>query len=185
MKVLSSLVVVLLLTGCAVGPQTLKVEPQFEFSKLNGVTVPIELLVEDKRENAQLLGYRNAKNEGPISFEDSLAKSLGLALQTAMQNQGIDMDRQPEPLSKLKVTVERLKYFTPNKDWVSHVEIEGEIVISIQRGQSELTKRFAANRSQDVATAPTLEFNQKYLNTLLSELFNKALNDKEVVTFLK
>ncbi len=174
-----------LLVGCAVGPQTLKVEPVLNFEQLNGVTVPIELVVSDKRENTELLGYRNAKNQGPIGFEESLAKSIGQSLQNAMLAQNIDMEKRPEPLSKLEVDIVKLRYFSPDESWVSRIELEGEILVKISRGKTSLSKRFAANRTQDVATAPTQEFNQNYLNLMLSELFNKALNDKEIVNFLK
>ena len=102
-----------------------------------------------------------------------------------MLAQDVDMKKGPEPLSKLEVTIVKLRYFSPDENWVSHIELEGEIVVTISRSGSSLTKRFAANRAQDVATAPTKEFNENYLNTMLSELFNKALNDKEVVNFLK
>lgn len=174
-----------LLTACSVSPQVVNVSPMLDFQSMNGVIVPIELLVEDERDHPEVLGYRNAKNEGPITFDESLTKSMGEALQTAMLAQNIDMERKPEPLSKVKVNIVKLKYSSPNKDWVSRVELEGEVVISLQRGLASMTKRFSANRSQDVATAPTQEFNQTFLNALLTELFNKAFNDKEVVNFLK
>lgn len=185
MKLSISAVLMLLLVGCAVGPQSLKVDPQLNFEQLKGVTVPVELIVKDKRDDTDLLGYRNAKNQGPISFEEALAKSIGESLQNAMLAQDIDMKKGPEPLSKLEVTIVKLRYFSPDENWVSHIELEGEIVVTISRSGSSLTKRFAANRAQDVTTAPTQEFNENYLNTMLSELFNKALNDKEVVNFLK
>ncbi|GAA6133550.1 hypothetical protein NBRC116188_03390 [Oceaniserpentilla sp. 4NH20-0058] len=174
-----------LLAGCAVGPQTVNVSPMLDFQNMKGVSVPVELVVEDERNTPEVLGYRNAKNEGPITFDESLSKSMGEAIQSAMLAQNVEMERKPEPLSKVKVNIVKLRYSSPNKDWVSRVELEGEVVISLQRGLASMTKRFSANRSQDVATAPTQEFNQKFLNTLLSELFNKAFNDKEVINFLK
>ena len=185
MKLMLSAIAALLLVGCAVGPQSLKVAPQLSFEQLNGVKVPVELVVKDNRENTDLLGYRNAKNQGPISFEQALAKSIGESLQNAMLAQDINMIKGPEPLSKLEVSIDKLRYFSPDENWVSHIQLEGEIVVTISRSGSSLTKRFAANRAQDVATAPTAEFNENYLNAMLSELFNKALNDKEVVNFLK
>jgi uncharacterized lipoprotein YajG len=60
MKLSISAVLMLLLVGCAVGPQSLKVDPQLNFEQLKGVTVPVELIVKDKRDDTDLLGYRNA-----------------------------------------------------------------------------------------------------------------------------
>lgn len=48
-----------------------------------------------------------------------------------------------------------------------------------------LKSDFQENKSQDVATAPSVEFNENYMNALLSELVNKAMNDREVINFLK
>lgn len=185
MKVFLSFIVVVYLTACSVKPQTLQVSPVLAFPQLSGVATPIELQVEDKRQNTSLLGYRNAKKEGPISFDDSLAKSVGISIQQAMEAQSILMKRQPGKGSILKVSIDELKYSSPNKDWVSHVQLVGEISIEIERGGAALLKRFSANKSQDVATAPSQEFNQNYLNTLLSDLLNKGFNDQEVVNFLK
>jgi len=161
MKQLFILIFLTVLAGCSVKPQVLKVDPQLDFQSLNGVVVPIELKIEDKRENTDLLGYLNAKNEGPISFDESLAKSLGVALQQAMLAQGIDMERRPEPLSTVKVTVNKLKYSTPDEGWVSHIKLEGEISVTISRGPASLTKRLSAHRAQDVASSPSPEVNEK------------------------
>lgn len=175
----------LVLTGCTLAPQKLQVMPDLSFERLKGIEVPIELVIVDNRNNSSLLGYRNAKNEGPIEFESPLVKALGESIQQAMLAQGIEMTAGPETLVKVVLEVEKLNYYTPDKSWVSHIAMKGEILLTVSRTGSSFKKRFSGNRSQDVATAPSLEYNQKYMNALLSELVNKAMNDREVVNFLK
>lgn len=174
-----------MMAGCAKGPQKLDVAPILSLDNLNGVVTPIELVISDKRANENVLGYRNAKKQGVIGFTDSVAKSLGEGIQGALLSQGINMSRGPQPFTRLEVQVYNLEYFTPDESWVSSIEMKAEILIVVSRGGASVKKRFKANRKQDVVTAPNKEFNEKFMNTLLSELLNKALNDKEIVNFLK
>ena len=124
-------------------------------------------------------------NEGRIEFDGSLVAALGKSIQKALLSQDIKMHEGPEPMVKVSVEVEKLNYSTPDKSWVSHIAMEGEILLTVSRGDASFKKRFSGSRSQDVATAPSAEFNENYMNSLLSELVNKAMNDREVINFLK
>ncbi|MFT6155016.1 MAG: putative lipoprotein YajG, partial [Bermanella sp.] len=75
--VVLAMFVSLLVTGCASAPQMLKVSPILVLDNLQGVTIPVELVISDQRENVNLLGYRTAKNESEIGFSQSVAKSMG------------------------------------------------------------------------------------------------------------
>mgnify|MGYP005991286109 CR=1 FL=1 len=185
MKRLLIVCAVLILSGCAISPQSLTVAPTLSFERLQGVTTPVELIIKDKRNNEKLLGYRNAKKQGEISFTDSVAKSLGEKIQAGLVYQGVNMATGEESATRLEVQVYKLSYFTPDESWVSTIEMNAEILVAVDRGGASVKKRFKSNRKQDVVTAPNKEFNEKFMNTLLSELLNKALNDKEIVNFLK
>jgi len=184
MKFLGNLLLVLFLAGCALGPQKVQVMPSLAFENLKGVQIPIELVVVDQRKNTGVLGYRNAKQQGVIEFKTPLVNALGSAMQNAMLVQGISMQQGNEPFTKLTVQVDKLQYSSPNESWVSRIKMNAQISILVSRGGASFKKRFSANRSQDVATAPSLEFNEKYMNALLSELINKAMNDRDVINFL-
>lgn len=177
--------VLLVLSGCASSPQKIDVAPVLALDELKGVVVPIELVISDKRENKNILGYRNAKKEGTLEFNDSLAKSLGETIKSALIYQGIDMSKGPQPYTRLEIQVDDLTYSSPDETWVSNIELSAEILLVVARSGASIKKRFKANRTQEVVTAPNKEFNEKFLNSLLSELLNKALNDKEIVNFLK
>ncbi len=176
---------VVTLMGCTLAPQKLKVMPELSFEALHGVKVPIELVIEDNRAEDSILGYRNAKKEGVIGFDGSLVSALGESIQKALLKQGVKMHKGPEPMVRLSIEVEKLHYSTPDKSWVSHIAMQGEILLTVSRADASFKKRFSGNKSQDVATAPSAEFNENYMNALLSELVNKAMNDREVINFLK
>lgn len=186
MKFYSVLVLFFLsvMTGCATSPQSVSVDPVLSLEGLKDVSTPLEIIVSDKRNNVKLFGFRNAKNEGEILFSDSVSKSLGESIQNALIYQGVNMTRSPKPVTKLEVELHELVYTTPDESWVSSVEVRAEVLLIVSRANSSLRKRFKANRKQDVVTAPTQEFNEKFMNTLLSELMNKALNDSEIANFL-
>ena len=173
------------LAGCATSPQQVQVAPVLMLDSLKDVTLPIELVVTDKRDNVTLLGYRNAKQEGEITFSESVSKSLGEKIQSALIYQGINMTKGPQPFTRLEVELYELSYRSPDETWVSGIEMNAEILVIVKRSEASLKKRFKSNRKQDVVTAPSQEFNEGFMNALLSELINKALNDKEIVNFLK
>jgi uncharacterized lipoprotein YajG len=185
LKKVIAMVTFAMLASCATGPQKLDVSPNLMLEALNGLITPIELVISDKREDKDVLGYRNAKNQGVISFTDSVAKSLGETVQAALVNQGVEMSTGEQPSTRLEIQIHDLRYFTPDESWVSTIEITAEILLVVNRGTASIKKRFSSNRKQDVVTAPNKEFNEQFMNAILSELLNKALNDKEVITFLK
>jgi uncharacterized lipoprotein YajG len=173
------------LAGCASAPQMLKVEPVLVLDNLKGITIPVELVISDKRENLNLLGYRTAKNESQIGFSESVAKSMGESIQAALIQQGVRISTDGKSATRLEVQLHELSYTTPDESWVSSIEMKAEVLLVVSRSEAVLKKRFNANKKQDVIAAPGKEFNQKFMNTLISELINKALNDKEIASFLK
>ncbi len=185
MKNVFYIVLLTCLTACTLAPQKIQVMPLLSFSQLSGVAVPVELLITDNRINTKILGYRNAKNEGKIHFKTPLVQSLGESIQQAMMEQGVKMQRGREELTKLTLQIDKLHYSTPDESWVSRVKLDAEISVLVSRNGSSFKKRFSANRSQDVAIAPSEAFNEKYMNGLLSEIINKAMNDRDVINFLK
>lgn len=173
------------LSACSLESQILKVQPELNFTQLNGVLVPVELVVKDNRENKSVLGYRNAKDEGEIKLKPALEAAIGKAMLAALSGQGIKTKKGPQPFTVVELSVDKLSYKTPDESWVSHIKMQAEITLTVSRGATSFKKRFLGNRNQDVATAPSQIFNEKYMNGLLSEIINKAMNDQEVVNFLK
>ncbi len=174
----------LMLSACSLAPQKVTVLPVFDFAKLKDLPLVMALEVVDKRGQAKLLGYRNGKKEGAIEFNGALAKALGESMQQALEAQGVVMGWSENSGVKVSLQIETLNYGTADKTWVSHITMEGRVLLMLNRTGSTLSKRFSAKRSQDVATAPNEVFNQNYMNELLSDLINKAMNDPEIVGFL-
>jgi len=185
MKLITLLLGSLLLVACSSTPQKLTVAPELMFSSVKGAKVAVELVINDQRENTKILGYRNAKKQGALTFSQPLSKALGESIQKALLDQGIQMKKGPEPLTKLEIQILEFYYRTPDETWVSKIEMGAEILVSVTRGNSNIKKRFSSKRNQDVATAPTVEFNEAFMNGMLSELLNKAMNDREISDFLK
>jgi uncharacterized lipoprotein YajG len=183
---ITGLLGVLLMSGCSTSPHKLQVAPVLMLDNLKGVTIPVELVISDHRENGQLLGYRNAKKEGAIGFTESVTKSIGESIQAALIYQGVRMSKGEESATtRLEVQIHRLNYSTPDESWVSRIEMHADVLLVVSRSGASMKKRFKANRKQDVVAAPNKEFNEGFMNTLISELINKALNDKEIANFLK
>lgn len=177
------------LSGCALEPQKLNVAPDLAFPKLQGVKLPVELVVKDNRPNKNILGYRNHKKEGPIRLSKPLEAAVGELMVAELGKQGITvLQEKPEEgaqFTRLQLIINKLTYGSPDEKWVNKIKMEAELQVSVSRKMASFQKRFSGHRSQDVATAPSVEFNTQYMNGLLEELINKAMNDREVVNFLR
>ncbi|EAT13301.1 hypothetical protein HF888_07390 [Bermanella marisrubri] len=185
-KIVSILSLVWVLAACtAPGPQSIDLSPSYEFAKLDGVKIPIELVIVDEREDTNIIGYRRARNDAPISLNVSLASTLGQSIQEAMQQQGIVMSKGPEPLTQVKVIVNEFRYWSPNEDWVSEVNLNATVTVEIKRGKTSLEKKFSAEKKQEVATAPNAKYNQKLADELLVNLIESIFSNNEIVNFLK
>lgn len=184
-KTMAILLMGTLLGACSLESQIVKVKPSFDFSMLSGVVVPVELVVKDGRSSKGILGYRNAKKEAVIKFDSALESAIGKTMLDALSAQGIKTKKGPEPFTVVELSIDELSYVTPDETWVSSIEMKAQITLTVSRGAASFKKRFAGNQNRDVATAPTQTFNEQYMNALLSDVINKAMNDKEVVNFLK
>ncbi len=184
MKTILICVLSIMLSACSLAPQKLTVLPVFDFVKLKDLPLSVELEVVDERGKTALLGYRNGKKEGAIEFNGALAKALGESMQQALEAQGVPMGWSGNSGIKISLHIEKFNYGTADKNWVSHIAMQGRILLKLNRTGSTLSKRFSVNRSQDVAIAPNAAFNQSYMNQLLSDLVNKAMNDPEIIEFL-
>lgn len=175
------------LFGCALAPQTLKVQPELSIGNLKYITDPVELFVRDQRKDTALLGYRDGEKKAEITLSNSLVAAIGESVKASLQNVGVKIKSEGDesPSNRLSIDVLKLTYSSPDKQWVGHINLEAELLVEIKHSAAVMKKRFTSNRSLDVATAPSEEFNEKLLNSLLSEIISAIFNDKEIVAFLK
>lgn len=175
------------LTGCTLAPQKLMVDPVFSFGNLNFIKGAVELNVTDNRKDKEVLGYRDANKNGQITFSNSLVAAIGESVKKSLVALGVDVNGVSMAVDTNQIALEiiQLKYSSPDKNWVGHINLEAEILVKIKHSSAVMTKRFRSNRALDVATAPGEEFNEKLLNALLSDLINTVFTDREIISFLK
>lgn len=175
------------LFGCALAPQTLKVKPELSIGNLKYINDPVELFIRDQRSNTSLLGYRDGEKTASINLSNSLVAAIGESVKTSLLDIGVNVKSEGGGTVSNKVSIDVLKltYSSPDAKWVNHINLDAELMVEIKHSSAVMKKRFTSSRSLDVATAPSEEFNEKLLNSLLSEIISAVFNDKEIIAFLK
>lgn len=180
----SLLVAAVALGGCTLGPQKLQLETTVAAPAAKVIRTPLVVSVSDKR-TVPVVGYRNAQQQGEITLEPELSQVIGESLTKALVAAGVPMATSAEGANTLQVEINRLTYSTPDEVWVTHIKIDAEFTVIVQRGNETFKKRFKANQASDVALAPNDRFNAAAISGVVSELLNKIANDPETINFLK
>ncbi|MCP5325579.1 MAG: hypothetical protein H7A09_04520 [Oceanospirillaceae bacterium] len=180
----SLLVAAMALGGCTLAPQKLQLETTVSAPAASVIRTPLIVTVSDKR-SVPVIGYRNAQNQGELTLEPELNQVIGESLTKALSAAGVPMATSADGANTLQVEVNRLTYSTPDEVWVTHIKIDAEFTVVVQRGNETFKKRFKANQATDVALAPNDRFNAAAVSGVVSELLNKIANDPETINFLK
>lgn len=186
-KILTVCLASFVLLGCALAPQNLNVKPELVVGDLKYMNDPVELYIRDQRSNTGLLGYRDGEKTASIMLSNSLVSAIGESVKSSLLNKGVKINTAEslDSSNKISIDVIKLVYSSPDKQWVNHINLDAELLVEIKHSSAVMKKRFKSNRSLDVATAPSEAFNEKLLNSLLSELISAVFNDKEIIAFLK
>lgn len=180
----SLLIAAMALGGCTLGPQKLQLETTVSAPAASVIKTPLVVSVSDKR-TVPVIGYRNAQKQGEITLEPELNQIIGESLTRALVAAGVPMAVTAQGANTLQVEVNKLTYSTPDEFWVTHIKLDAEFTVVVQKGNETFKKRFKAEQATDVAVAPGDRFNAMAISGVVSELLNKIANDPETINFLK
>ncbi len=181
-------VVAWLLTGCALSPQTVTLQPVLAIDESNvgqGRTVALDAV--DHRADKGL-GTRGGiyRDSATISTVDDVAAALRRSMADALGAQGFRVLEAGAPADfGMTVGLEGLSYRAYGDPVVHTVAIAAKVSNVITRADQRYAASAGVTDTRNVLRAPAPEDNEAYLDDTLAKALEKLLNDPRYLEFVK
>ncbi|OGT32333.1 MAG: hypothetical protein A2W28_05620 [Gammaproteobacteria bacterium RBG_16_51_14] len=178
----------LILAGCALSPQTVMIDPDFvmdqKFAGKKTASLGIEVI--DSRQG-EVVGNRGGvyKSSSHISTKGDITGPIQQRLSRAYGDIGYQVITGGDKAdARLQVEIADLKYTAFGENIVRSIETSAEIRFICQKGSKTFTGSYQGSRKQDVIKAPTDDENERLINGALVTVFQKMLEDRELLAFI-
>ena len=174
-----------LISGCAVSPQSIVINPQVAASgPAYGQGRALVINVDDRRSSA-VLGSRGGVYETSslITISNDINGALLLAAQSAAAQLGFDGTSSAKPAT-LTLALDELIYDTQTQNLINTVTIIAKITLTTTIGSSTHTGHYQTERSHKLPQLPDAQKNQDIISEALSTSLERGFSDKSLANFL-
>ncbi len=190
MKIISTLLIMfaLIITGCALSPQVIVINPELYVEKTSTATKPVILRLDvvDGR-SSEFIGKRGGIYEetSDISTDPNMKASISRNLATALNSMGYMVARQGEASdAALTVRITNIDY-TINKEKVLYkVETKVDIQAICRKGTKEFTGGYSAIRKKEYVKVPSMGQNETIVNEAMEVALQTMLKDSDLFAFI-
>lgn len=174
-----------LISGCAVSPQSIVINPQVAASgPAYGQGRVLVINVDDRRSSA-VLGSRGGVYETSslITISNDINGALLLAAQSAAAQLGFDGTSSAKPAT-LTLALDELIYDTQTQSLINTVTIIAKITLTTTIGSSTHTGHYQTERSHKLPQLPDAQKNQDIISEALSTSLERGFSDISLANFL-
>ncbi len=174
-----------LLSGCALSPQTIHINPQAQATgPAYGQGRQISVQVEDKRAS-QILGTRGGvyDDTSTISINNDLAAAVQSTALDALQQLGFNGKSSAQPAQML-ISIETLTYTTRQKSLMHIVDLETVLKVTTIIAGSVHEGSYQTQGQQEFSHPPEASKNASMINKLLSDTIDRAFSDPNLARFM-
>ena len=174
-----------LISGCAVSPQSIVITPQVAASgPAYGQGRALVINVDDRRSSA-VLGSRGGVYETSslITISNDINGALLLAAQSAAAQLGFDGTSSAKPAT-LTLALDELIYDTQTQSLINTVTIIAKITLTTTIGSSTHTGHYQTERSHKLPQLPDAQKNQDIISEALSTSLERGFSDISLANFL-
>ena len=173
-------------SGCAWAPQrlTIKAEPQFSKSTVgNGTTVAVQVV--DARPS-KVIGYRGLDSElAEIHTEQDVVSIFQNKLIEGLKQKGfnaIPYDGQSTLI--LRAEIRLIEYSTSTDMWKGSIQAKTVVAAYSKKADRIHDRVYRAEREQAVLEAPRAQTNERLINSAISEVLQRLVEDQNLTEFL-
>ena len=181
---LAGLSCLLMLTGCALSPQSIHVNPRVtvQESLKNSLDSRVSVTVFDER-ISPAIGYRGGVYESSvITMADNLALALRSSVERGLREAGVEVVTGDAP--QLQVYLDELEYHVPEGSYVTQVAVRAKIRAVVLSQGRRFEGTYSADVTERVARAPSERKNQELVDQVLSDVLTRLFNDGEFQGFM-
>lgn len=176
------------LGGCMFHPQTVHLQPQVQYiDSDDGHGLPIAIIVEDERPN-QNLGHRGdgAISAAAITTDSDIAATIKQHIAQGLTHRSFKIADDPDstPHATLTVRMRDLQTQLHAGFWAGHQESNAAAQVTATQGNRIYERFYRVDSKESKIFVSTAGQNSKYINTVLSNLIDKIVNDKKLISFI-
>lgn len=173
--------VTLALTGCALAPQTIRIQTQPEVKgRTHMLRDALVRTVDERPQDTLVLGTRGgiAPERSPLLSDRPLSEILTADLQRTLKKLGFGQGGSEEPL-KVQLTVQKFYYRCKESAVVNECGIEIRFLMTVIDGGRTFSKPYGINEVRSLASSPVTEYNELWVSDVLSRVWQYIFNDPE------
>jgi uncharacterized lipoprotein len=185
-KTICVLFVCLYLTGCALSPQVVTIDPAL--SNPNDIVVAtgtrFALLVSDTRKS-EILGTRGGvyNDTAIVKTEGDITQKIRTHLTRLFETAGYIIDSSAT--TRMNIAIVDLTYQGYGENRISEVEVSAKISVTVSSPAGKISKNFNASHRQEVLKAPNENKNEEIINDIMSTVIQPLLDDKVLLDYIK
>lgn len=186
MRFLSSVLLILMLGGCALSPQFVEIHPAPEIPDgFPGKNAALYLQIIDERDD-KIIGTRGGvyPETSLIRAAEPLTETLRTNVTRSLRQLGyvtVDADDAP---TFLNLHIDELSYQPKDGAMVSEVRITARLRAVAMRDEVTHTSRYQSSVTHNQPVSPTARRNERWLNEILARTLERMLNDEQLLAFL-
>lgn len=184
----AAMLVASMLSGCALSPQTVPLQPALAIDESNvGQGRSVALDAVDHR-TEKTIGTRGGvyRDSATISTGDDVAAALRRSMADALGAQGFRVLEAGAPADfGMTVGLDQLSYRAYGDPVVRTVEIAAKVSNVITRGGERYAASAGVSDTRNVLRAPAPEDNEAYINDTLAKALERLLKDPRYLEFVK
>ncbi len=189
MKLISGIVVLfsLLLSGCAISPQAIPINPSVTVPSQNiGQGRSVNLSVVDTREN-KVLGSRGGvyAKTAVLTIDGGPEEPIKQEVAGALTAYGFTVLNAMNADMSLRIEVDTLDYEKTGKTFPMVIKNQILLKAICNKAGEEFTSRYSANRAKEYVTTPSAKQNEEMINELVSKALNAMLKDPRLIEFMR
>lgn len=180
------LLTLLFLTGCALSPQTVEINPAPEVPAANlGKNSPVTVTVVDQRE-AEAFGTRGGvyKETALIRPANNVAAAILETVKSGLQKQGFNAYNPSATATRLEVRLKTLEYIPESGNVVNRVDTRAVVEAVARRENVTHRGTFTSKVEHDTPMTPGAERNQAMITDVLERSLERMLSDPKLLAFL-
>ena len=177
------------ISGCALSPQVIKVNPDIQLADTAAVSKPVKLALNviDAR-SSPVIGQRGGvyKDTSDISTSENMTGDLQRQISAALKRMGYEVTGKGESSdADLTVRISNMKYTASSEKLLNKIEIKVAIHAVINKNGKEFNGDYSATRKKDYVKLPGIDENEKIVNEALAVVLQSMLQDKDLLSFIQ
>lgn len=176
------------LSGCVLAPQTISLNENANVTPV-GMMASRDALVRvvDKRDTGDdVIGHRGGRlpENSPLLASRPVSDALTSRLQSSLKSLGFGDMSGMDPL-KVQLDIRKFSYECNEGVVVNKCTVRMDFMVTVLDGEKTFTKPYQTYETRSLAASPVAEYNQKWVNEVLDNLWNHMFTDAELLGALQ